>query len=94
MRLSEYVWVIFLFIRFIQFHNTLENIFIPKGTWQNKASLYQNAWASSRCFATYELKFSHLHLNFEIKVQEAARQLWPEIIIKACKFCLAHAWWR
>ena len=27
-------------------------------------------------------------------VNEAARQLWPENIIKACQFHLAQAWWR
>ena len=46
--------------------------------------------------ATYELtlNISCLRLDFEIAVQEAAHQLLPDVIMKACQFDLAQAWWR
>ena len=38
------------------------------------------------------LDISHSHRDIEITAHEVARQLWPNIIIKACQFHLAQLW--
>jgi len=43
-----------------------------------------------------DLKIAVLHLNFEISIHEAVRSgsVWPNVIIKACRFHLGQAWYR
>lgn len=35
-----------------------------------------------------------IHLDFEIATHEAAKQIWPNVCVKACQFHLSQAWYR
>ena len=41
-----------------------------------------------------QFEITTLHIDFEEAVLDAARSLWPSVIIKGCHFHLSQAWWR
>jgi hypothetical protein len=40
------------------------------------------------------LNIDRIHLDFEKAVHQAAKEVWPQIVIKGCLFHLRQAWWR
>ncbi|KAL4120680.1 hypothetical protein QTP88_013328 [Uroleucon formosanum] len=48
----------------------------------------------SQQFFTSTLDVQKLHLDFEARAHEAAKEIFPTVMIVTCRFHLGQAWWR
>jgi hypothetical protein len=40
------------------------------------------------------LEMETIHLDFEERIHTVVREMFPEVVIKSCRFFLGQAWWR